>query len=134
VERAQPELDFLGHIGGDDLVVLFQSPDWEDRCHHILRCFDESASGFHSEAHRAAGGYTSENRRGELEFYPLVSLAIGAVLIDPSGYPSYHEVARAAAEAKRMPKRSAANALFIDRQRGPHAHAAQTASRKGPIA
>lgn len=124
VETAQPELDFVGHIGGDDFVVLFQSPDWEARCHRILRTFDEAGRGFYSEAHLAAGGYTSENRRGELEFHPLVSLAIGAVPIDPSGYHSYHEVARAAAEAKRMAKRSAASALFVDRRRGPHAHAA----------
>ncbi len=123
VEMAQAELDFVGHIGGDDFVVLFQSPDWEARCHRILQRFDESAPQFYSESHRAAGGYTSENRRGELEFHPLVSLALGAVSIDPVGYHSYHEVARAAAEAKRMAKRSASSALFVDRRRGPHAQA-----------
>ncbi|MFN3594305.1 MAG: GGDEF domain-containing protein [Thiobacillaceae bacterium] len=123
VEASQPELDFVGHIGGDDFVVLFQSPDWEARCHRILQRFDESAPQFYSESHRAAGGYTSENRRGELEFHPLVSLALGAVAIDPAGYQSYHEVARAAAEAKHMAKRSASSALFLDRRRGPHAQA-----------
>ncbi len=118
---AQPELDFVGHIGGDDFVVLFQSPDWEARCHRILQRFDESAPQFYNESHRAAGGYTSENRRGEQEFHPLVSLALGAVAIDPMGYHSYHEVARAAAEAKSVAKRSASSALFVDRRRGPHA-------------
>lgn len=93
VETAQPELDFVGPIGGGDFVVLFQSPDWEDRCHHTLRCFDESASGFYSEAHRAAGGYTSENRRGVLEFHPLMSLAIGVVPIDRWGDHCDPEVA-----------------------------------------
>lgn len=122
VEAAQPELDFVGHIGGDDFVVLFQSTDWQDRCHRILRRFDDAVPPqFYSESHRAAGGYTSENRRGELEFHPLVSLALGAVPIEPASYLSYHEVARAAAQAKRMAKRSASSALFVDRRRGPHA-------------
>lgn len=121
VEAAHTELDFVGHIGGDDFIVLFQSPDWEARCHRILQDFDAAAPQFFSEAHRAAGGYTSENRRGEQEFHPLVSLALGAVRVDPVGYHSYHEVALAAAEAKRMAKRSASSALFIDRRRGPHA-------------
>lgn len=121
VKAAHPELDFVGHIGGDDFVVLFQSPDWEARCHGILKGFDDAVKQFFSEEHRAAGGYTSENRRGELEFHPLVSLALGAVSVDPSAYHSYHEVARAAAEAKRLAKRSAASALFVDRRRGPHA-------------
>ena len=32
------ELDFVGHIGGDDFILLFQSEDWEQRCNHILNC------------------------------------------------------------------------------------------------
>ncbi len=29
---ADPQLDFVGHIGGDDFMVLFRSPYWKNRC------------------------------------------------------------------------------------------------------
>lgn len=30
-EAINPLVDFCGHIGGDDFMVLFQSDDWESR-------------------------------------------------------------------------------------------------------
>src|SRR5690606_42065631 len=38
-EHVDPECDFLGHIGGDDFIILFQSADWEARCEGILNAF-----------------------------------------------------------------------------------------------
>jgi GGDEF domain-containing protein len=38
-EHAEPERDFVGHIGGDDFLILFQSEDWATRCQGILNTF-----------------------------------------------------------------------------------------------
>ena len=32
VECAAPEVDFVGHIGGDDFIVVFENADWPERC------------------------------------------------------------------------------------------------------
>jgi len=69
----------------------------------------------------AAGGYHSEDRRGAMAFHALVSLSIGAVLVDPTHFHQYQEVARAASEAKRMAKRIDGSKLFIDQRRMPFA-------------
>jgi EAL domain-containing protein (putative c-di-GMP-specific phosphodiesterase class I)/CBS domain-containing protein len=37
---ADQDVDFVGHIGGDDFFMLFQSVDWERRCKQILTDFD----------------------------------------------------------------------------------------------
>ena len=34
--QADPRRDFVGHVGGDDFVVLFQSDDWQRRCEATL--------------------------------------------------------------------------------------------------
>ena len=34
-----PTQDFIGHIGGDDFILILQSPDWEQRCHRALSAF-----------------------------------------------------------------------------------------------
>ena len=115
------ELDFIGHIGGDDFVVLFQSPDWETRCHTLLSRFDDERLPLFERRHVAEGGYRSEDRRGRMEFHALVSLSIGAARIDPAHFQHYQEVARAAADAKRMAKRIEGSALFLDQRQQPHA-------------
>ena len=118
-ESCNPELDFIGHIGGDDFVVLFQSLDWEVRCHGILARFDRECLALFNPEHVEAGGYRSEDRRGAMAFHALVTLSIGAVLVDPSNFHQYQEVARAASEAKRMAKRIDGSSLFIDQRRTP---------------
>ncbi len=118
-ESCNPELDFVGHIGGDDFVVLFQSLDWEIRCHGLLARFDRECQAFFSPEHVADGGYRSEDRRGVMAFHALVTLSIGAVLVDPAHFHQYQEVARAASEAKRMAKRIDGSSLFIDQRRMP---------------
>ena len=118
-ESCNAELDFIGHIGGDDFVVLFQSLDWEIRCHGMLTRFDRECLALFKPEHVEAGGYYSEDRRGAMAFHALTSLSIGAVLIDPAHFHQYQEVARAASEAKHIAKRIDGSNLFIDQRRLP---------------
>jgi diguanylate cyclase (GGDEF)-like protein len=118
-DSCNPELDFIGHIGGDDFVVLFQSRDWEIRCRSMLALFDQRRLALFNPEHVVAGGYRSEDRRGAMAFHALVSLSIGAVLIDSAHFHHYHEVARAASEAKHMAKRIDGSSLFVDQRQKP---------------
>ncbi|MHB1215789.1 MAG: GGDEF domain-containing protein [Thiobacillus sp.] len=119
-DSCSAELDFAGHIGGDDFVVLFQSLDWEVRCHGMLARFDRECLALFNPEHVEVGGYYSEDRRGAMAFHSLVSLSIGAVLVDPAHFHQYQEVARAAAEAKHQAKRIDGSNLFIDQRRMPY--------------
>ncbi|MHB1351850.1 MAG: GGDEF domain-containing protein [Thiobacillus sp.] len=119
-ESCHLDLDFIGHIGGDDFVVLFQSRDWQRRCHTILARFHRECLALFSSEHVEAGGYHSEDRRGAMTFHSLVSLSVGAAPIDPEHFHHYQEVARAASEAKHIAKRSDTS-LFIDQRKLPFA-------------
>ena len=110
------ELDFLGHIGGDDFILLKQSADWERRCQQALQSFAQASALLFSEAHREAGGYVSEDRHGNKIFHPLPSLSIGAACITPGQFNSHHEVTAAATEAKNMAKRTVGNSLFVEQR------------------
>lgn len=118
-DSCNAELDFIGHIGGDDFVVLFQSLDWEIRCHGMLARFDRECLVLFNPEHVEAGGYYSKDRRGAMAFHALVTLSIGVVLVDPSRFHQYQEIARAASEAKRMAKHIEGSSLFIDQRRMP---------------
>lgn len=115
--HVDPSQDFLGHIGGDDFLIMFQSEDWERRCNNILDAFTAGTLDFYSEQDRAQGGYFSEDRRGNKVFHPLVSLSIGAVKIEPLQYTSPHQIASAATRAKKLAKKRAGNTLFIEQRK-----------------
>lgn len=111
-----PKLDFIGHIGGDDFILLMRSRDFKLRCERALRSFEQAASLLFKPEHLAAGGYTSEDRNNHSLFHPLVSLSIGATYISVDQYFSHYEVSAAATIAKKMAKRTPGNSLFIEQR------------------
>jgi len=104
--QCDAQRDFLGHVGGDDFIVLFQSPDWRERCQRIIAEFNAQAVHLFEENARLAGGIEAEDRQGVRRFFPLTTLSIGAVVV-PSGQSLHAEdVANQAALAKHDAKLS----------------------------
>ncbi|WP_028535339.1 EAL domain-containing protein [Paludibacterium yongneupense] len=118
LEQADGERDFVGHVGGDDFVLLMQSGDWEARLRGTLQAFDRQVAAYFEPAHQAARGFHVRDRRGEPVFVPLTTLSIGVLGVEPGRFASYYEIASAAAETKKMAKRSSGSSLFIERRRG----------------
>ena len=115
-EIAQPELDFVGHIGGDDFIVLFRSQDWEARCRTLMNNFAAEIPTFYEAHDIARGGVEAEDRQGRRTLHPM---SIGAVWVTPRSYSSHHQVAAAASAAKKMAKKSGGDSLFIERRNAP---------------
>lgn len=111
------ELDFVGHVGGDDFILLMQSADWEARCQAILGDFSASLPAFVEKEHLQEGGYHAEDRRGNPTFHPLPSLSIGAIVVEPLRFTSHHEVSAAVGIAKKQAKKIPGNTLFVERRR-----------------
>jgi diguanylate cyclase (GGDEF)-like protein len=116
-----PMHDFIGHIGGDDFILVMESADWEHRCHRALSAFAQTSQALFDLDHRSAGGYLSGDRQGRIVHHPLPTLSIGAAWINPELFSSHHEVAEAATAAKKMAKEKSGNSLFIERRLG-HQH------------
>lgn len=114
-----PQQDFVGHIGGDDFVVLFRSPDWEERCQRVLIEFERRSREFYHPEDLAQGFILGEDRSGAEKQFPLLSLAIGVAFPDPDHCFSHHDVAMLATEAKYAAKRAGCNHLFVERRRRP---------------
>lgn len=115
-DECDSERDFVGHIGGDDFMILFCSEDWEQRCNRIINLFASAVLDHFSSEMREQGGYFSEDRQGKKIFQSLVSLSLGVCRVMPGQYTSHHQIAEAAAEAKKHAKKIHGNSLFIERR------------------
>ncbi|MDF1486651.1 GGDEF domain-containing protein [Ramlibacter sp. H39-3-26] len=104
--------DFVGHVGGDDFVILFQSNDWQRRCEAMVCEFAQQAQELFDETARQAGGIQAEDRHGVVRFFPCTTVSIGAVRIHRGQYRSAEEVANEAALAKHAAKQSQSG-LFV---------------------
>lgn len=125
-EAVDTRLDFVGHIGGDDFFVVFQSADWEQRSWDLVANFAEAMGKMISGGEWAQGGYMAENRLGEMVFQRLPRISIGAVRIVPGECDSHREVAAAASAAKKHAKKLSKQGgdhngpgghLFVERRR-----------------
>ena len=119
VNNCDPSRDFIGHIGGDDFLLLLQSDDWETRLNAILTEFSEDILHQFEQEDINRGGYYSEDRRGEMVFHPLISLSLGAVKAEPGYYTSHYQIAAASSDAKKLSKKMPGNSLFINRRSKP---------------
>ena len=82
-ERIDPSRDFVGHIGGDDFLLVLGPDDWRKRLNQLLDDFHSQCRRFYRSEHLEAGCFTAPNRQGVRQEFPLLSLSIGVVHLHP---------------------------------------------------
>ena len=65
---------FIGHIGGDDFVVIIKDHITEDYFKDIIEQFELEVIYFYNEIDIQNGYITTANRHGEKEQFPLITL------------------------------------------------------------
>lgn len=106
-QHCDPLRDFVGHVGGDDFVVLYRSEDWEARVRRSIADFNRHAADLYDEDGRERGGIEAEDRYGVMRFFPFVTLSVGALLVDPAPLNNRirpEDIASAAAHVKHKVK------------------------------
>lgn len=115
-EAVADHKDFVGHVGGDDFIVLMQSSDWEARLRRVIAEFDAALAQHMTAEHLLAGGYFGEDRRGQAVFHPTPALSIGCVMVQPGAFAAHYDVSAALSDAKKEAKRIPGSVLFVERR------------------
>jgi diguanylate cyclase (GGDEF)-like protein len=100
VTRLKDPDAFVGHIGGDDFVVIVSADKAEAVCQDIIKNFDAMVPAYYSEEDRAAGVIEGVDRYGVPRLFPLGSISIAALVCCPGDYATAAEIATAAAGVK----------------------------------
>ncbi|MFO7995510.1 MAG: GGDEF domain-containing protein [Marinobacter sp.] len=96
--------DFVGHIGGDDFVVISTSPLAISNAKTLQARFVEQTRRFYTESVLRNGFVESEDRSGQINRFPLVSLAAGIVEVNSDDRHTADQLSDAASHAKKRAK------------------------------
>ncbi|QWR77745.1 bifunctional diguanylate cyclase/phosphodiesterase [Candidatus Magnetomonas plexicatena] len=110
------QCSFVGHIGGDDFIVIADPGQSEDICSEINSQFKNILPELHGNGDYQHGYYFSKSRKGDLEKFPLLSISIGIVSTASSNIDSYQKLAQAAAEVKKTAKMTPGFSIFKERR------------------
>lgn len=108
--------DFVGHIGGDDFIIITTPERAEPLCERLISRWARESRALYSTEDLARGTLIALDRRGQWQSYPLVSLSIGVVTNERRPIISAAEVSRVAAEVKRVAKGMPGSAWYVDRR------------------
>ncbi len=108
--------DFVGHIGGDDFVLV-TTPDREKRlCTEIMKTFDRTIPDFYEPEDREQGCIEVRGRGGVVTSFPIMSITIATVNNKRKSFESSHVIAERAAEIKTHLKRMEGSNFLSDRR------------------
>ncbi len=107
---------FVGHLGGDDFVVVLPMRLVQQMADNLFREVDLATGGLYKDHELAQGFFRAHNRRGVEVDVPLLSIAIGVVSTQRRGMNDLRYISQVAAEVKHMAKQAGGNHLFIDRR------------------
>ena len=105
-ERVDPTCDFVGHIGGDDFLLVLSSKDWRKRLHQLQEDFQGQCRRFYRPEHLQAGCFSATNRQGQRQEFGLLTLSIGVVHLHPQACAQLDasQLAELASQAKHHAK------------------------------
>nr|WP_320050907.1 diguanylate cyclase [uncultured Desulfuromonas sp.] len=115
-EHGSPD-DLVGHIGGDDYVVLTTPDKAEAIAKSLIRDFENYVPSLYNEEDRQAGYYTGIDRYGMQRTFPLLTMSIAVVLSENMETPSILAISDDCAKMKEHLKRLKGNNYLIDRRK-----------------
>lgn len=108
--------DFVGHIGGDDFILISSPEKVDVLCREIIQKFDSRIPGPYAEEDRSRGYICAENREGKKIRCGIMTLSIGVVVSDGSSYATLWDIVGAGAEAKRTAKKNIGSSYHIEKE------------------
>lgn len=108
---------FVGHIGGDDFIIILPLDRVQEVCGEAISVFDTLIPYQYSVQDRRAGYYFGKDRRGHLHRVPLMTVSIGIVTNEHRRFQHPAEVSETATEMKMYAKTLPGSVFVVDRRR-----------------
>jgi diguanylate cyclase (GGDEF)-like protein len=107
---------FVGHVGGDDFVILVDPDVAELLAKALCERFDEQAPSLYDAEDAERGSIEVRDRQGNLKSFPLLTLSVGVATTDNRRFDHYGEAVAVATEMKQFAKSQAGSSFALDRR------------------
>lgn len=108
--------DFIGHIGGDDYVLITTPDLYPQICQAVIDAFDKTIPEFYDEQDRQRGHIVGENRQGQEVKFPLATLTIAVVTNVKRKFKNHIQYGEVAAEMKEHAKTISGSNYMVDKR------------------
>ncbi len=115
----ESEQAFVGHVGGDDFVLVVPPEMAEEVASRVCETFDAQVVDLYDEEDRARGGISITDRTGELHSFGFLTVSIGIATSEGRSVNHAAELVTAATEVKQFVKSrvQTQSAFAVDRRR-----------------
>jgi diguanylate cyclase (GGDEF)-like protein len=107
---------FIGHVGGDDFVVLCPAERATTLAERIVERFQERVPELYDPEDRERGSILVPNRRGQIQEFPFLAISIGVASTERRRFAHFAEVVAVATEMKAYTKSTPGSSWAIDRR------------------
>ena len=111
LSSALPESEFLGHIGGDDFLVILSDHTDESFFHDLINDFEHEVLALYDQAAVERGFIITCNRKGEIEEFPLMTITVVAINNNGRNFTDRFELTEELASLKKKAKYSKSKKL-----------------------
>lgn len=112
-----PDRDvFVGHVGGDDFVIVTRPDTAEVIARFAVREFDREIPGYYAQSDRDRGYLQVADRQDEVRQVPFITLGAAVVTNEHRRLENAVQVAQIAAEVKRYLKTLPGSQVVFDRR------------------
>jgi GGDEF domain-containing protein len=115
-EYADPE-DFLGHIGGDDFVIICSPDRIQTLCARIIEDFDKGIIEHYDAEDAKKGFIISIDRNDKPAMFGIMTVSLAVVNTDRTLVRDPMEISQKVAELKQYAKSFAKSIYIMDRRR-----------------
>jgi diguanylate cyclase (GGDEF)-like protein len=109
--------DFIGHIGGDDFVIITTPDKAEAICRGVISDFDDKIKTLYCDEDVERGYIVTSNRQGQIMKFPIISISLAVVTNEARELTSHIQVAEIAAEIKKKAKSIPGSTYVKDRRK-----------------
>lgn len=110
------EQTFVGHVGGDDFVVITSPDIIEEVCQRIIFSFDGIVPNFYDMEDRKRKSIVSTDRQGNIQTFPMMAISIAVVFNINGKLKHYGEASAIAMGLKKKAKENPKSNYVLDRR------------------
>jgi len=108
---------FVGHIAGDDFIIVIPAYLVDQVCAMIIRTFDTLIPCWYEPEDRQRGYITTKSRSGKIKDFPILTISIAVIINTNRKFDHIGEMSKMLADLKTVTKQCEGSNYMVERRK-----------------